>query len=58
MCMRRINIFLEKEQIDFLNKLPGTLSDNVRQFVSKCISEIKTKSVSESKSKKVGEENE
>jgi hypothetical protein len=54
--MQRINIFLEEKQIKFIKSLPGTLSDNVRQFVSKSIKEIENRSVSSSATKGGGKD--
>lgn len=50
--MKRYNIFFEEEQINYLKKLPGTVSDHVRIAVLRYINEIEGKSVSESKSKR------
>jgi thioredoxin-related protein len=50
--MKRHNIFFEEEQIKYLKKLPGTVSDHVRIAVMKYIDEIEGKSVSSSESKR------
>ena len=50
--MKRVNIFLEVEQIKYLKGRPGTLSDNIREFIERCRREDEAKSVSSSESKR------
>ncbi len=49
--MRRINAFLEDSWVDYLKKLPGTLSEHFRRAVNEYITRIEEKKVSSSQSK-------
>ncbi len=49
--MRRFNFFLDEERIDFLEKLPGTISEHIRRAIDEFIEREKTKGISASKSK-------
>tara|TARA_Y100000310_G_C20297607_1_gene630174 strand:- start:346 stop:507 length:162 start_codon:yes stop_codon:yes gene_type:complete len=53
--MRRFNVFLEIKQINFLEKLPGKVSEHVRIAVGKYIQEMKGLNASASQSGKAGE---
>lgn len=52
--MKRIQVFLEEDQIKFLKERPGTVSDNARKAVGEYIKKLQNDSVSESKSERKG----
>jgi len=49
--MKRYNFFLEQDQVDFLDKLPGTVSEQIRRAINEFIERQKNKNISASKSK-------
>lgn len=56
-CMKRTNVFLEEEQIEFLRKLPGKVSEHIRRALDEYIYRLKGTDTSTSRSKKGGEAN-
>lgn len=50
--MVRKHIFLDKIQIDFLDSLSGTLSENIRQAIREYMFRLTVEDVSASKSKR------
>jgi len=56
--MKRFDIYLDPEQIKYLGKLSGTVSEHVRLAIREYIESIEGKNVSASASKKGGEVNE
>ena len=55
--MKRIHIFLDEKQIDFLKELPGKASEHIRRALDEYIYKVRGLNVSASRSKKEGESN-
>ncbi len=53
--MRRVNHFLDVKQVEFLEDLPGTISEHIRRAVEQYIDKVKGDKSSASLSKKVGD---
>lgn len=57
MGMKRIHVFLEELQIEFLKKLPGKTSEHIRRSLDEYIRKLEGTNVSASASKKEGDLN-
>ncbi len=55
--MRRVHVFLEETQIEFLKKLSGKASEHIRRALDEYIKELIGENVSASRSKKESESN-
>ena len=55
--MKRIHIFLEKTQLDFIKKLPGKSSEHIRRALDEYIYRLQGTDVSASRSSKGGDLN-
>ena len=50
--MRRVDLYLSQEQVDFLKNLPGTISEHIRKAVDEYIDKLHVVSASASASVK------
>ena len=56
--MIRVDFMAREDQISYLKKLPGNISEHIRRAIDEYKQSIESKKVSESASKKRGEQNE
>jgi len=50
--MKRINLFLDETEIEYLKRLPGTLTEHIRRAIYEYLQKLSTQNVSASQSRK------